>query len=297
MCAKIGEDIGSFYAKSSEGKKFENRITEDRTILSGSAMRVKFNGLTYLIENGTFDINVNKVLKKNLIVSVATLLALSTEDTNVELGIGLPINFYSSQKDTLHKMIMDNQDMRIELNGEKKRYIIKKCTVIPEAVGVYYSLSTDVLNAIGKREVLMIDVGGKTTDMCIIDYNSTIKKPATLPLGMLNLYNFIANKINADNPDLCVTIEDMKDILDNGLNVFDKELPIPFIDNIQKSMVEDIFNYIKIQYQDYQRKVIVLCGGGHILEDYFRVHIPNLIVNKDIFANAVGFKKYLSIGG
>jgi hypothetical protein len=57
---KIGADIGSYYAKSSEGIKFENRISVDDSILSGGATKVEFKGEKYLIENGVFDINVNK---------------------------------------------------------------------------------------------------------------------------------------------------------------------------------------------------------------------------------------------
>lgn len=294
---KIGGDIGSYYAKSSEGYKFENRITLDNSILSGSAMKINYNDNNYLIESGTFDINVNKVLKEHLLVSIATLLALSCNDVNVELGIGLPISFFRSQKDIMHKLIIDNQEMKIKFNGENKRFYISKCVIVPEAVGVYYSLSNEVLKLIGKREVIIIDIGGKTADMCIIDNNSTIKKPLTKPIGMLNLYNSIANRINAEHPDLCVNIEDVKDILDNGLRIFDKECPLPFVEGMCESMVRDIFNYIKIQYEDYQRKIVILCGGGYVLEKYFRVYIPNIIVNNDIFANAKGFKKYLELVG
>lgn len=297
MCAKIGEDIGSYYAKSSEGIKFENRISSDTAILSGSAMKVKYNEQNYLIENGVFNINVNKVLNENLLVSIGTLLALSCKDVNVDLGIGLPINFYQSQKEILYNMIMENQEMRLEFNGEKKVFLIKKCIVIPEAVGVYYSLSSELLTLIGKREVLMLDIGGKTTDMCIIDNNSTIKRPLTKPIGMLNLYNNIANKINADYPELCVDIEDVRDILDNGLYQFDKKYELHFLDSMYELMTKEIVNYIKIQYEDYQRKVVILCGGGFILEKFFRKYIPNIIVNNDIFANAKGFKKYLELVG
>lgn len=294
---KIGADIGSYYAKSSEGKKFENRISLDDSVLSGGAMKVDFKGERYLIENGVFDINVNKLIKENLLISIATLIGLSCSDACVDLGIGLPINFYKKQKKYLEDLIRENQEMVVTINGDKKRFLINKCVVIPEAVGVYYSLDPKFIQAIKGREVLIIDIGGKTTDTCIIDSNMTIKKPSTQTIGMLNLYNNICNAINSNYPELCVHVEDIRDILDNGLNSFDKEINIGFTDILFEKMVKQIFNFIKLQYEDYQRKIIVLCGGGFVLADRFKKYIPNIIVNNDIFANAKGFKRYVELVG
>ena len=294
---KIGADIGSYYAKSSEGKKFENRISIDDSILSGGATKVEFNGQKYLIENGVFDINVNKTIKDNLLVSIATLIGLSTSDTCIDLGIGLPVNYYKLQKTALQNLIKQNEEMSVVINGDSKRFYINKCVVIPEAVGVYYSLDAEFLKAINKREVLIVDIGGKTTDTCIIDSNMTIKNPSTQTIGMLNLYNNVSNLINANYPELCVKVEDVRDILDNGLSSFDRSIDLGFIDILFEKMVKSIFNFIKLQYEDYQRKIVILCGGGFTLADRFKNYIPNIIVNNDIYANAKGFKKYLELVG
>lgn len=293
----IGVDIGSYYAKSSEEIKFENRISIDDSVLSGGAMKVEFKEKRYLIENGVFDINVNKTLKSTLLISIATLIGLSCSDVCINLGIGLPINFYKTQKKYLEDLIRENQEMVVSINGDKKRFVINKCVVVPEAVGVYYSLDRNFLKAINKKEVLIIDIGGKTTDTCIIDSNMTIKNPSTQTFGMLNLYNNIANLINSHYPELCIRVEDIRDILDNGLNSFDNPIDLGFIEVLYDKMVREIFNFIKLQYEDYQRKIVILCGGGFVLADRFKNYIPNIIVNKDIFANAKGFKRYVGLVG
>lgn len=290
----IGVDLGNYYTKNSEGIKFESRISRDHYILSGCATKVKYKDVLYLIEAGTFNININKVFNQDTLVSLATIIGMSSDDYNIDLGVGIPINYYKSYKDVLLNMIKDEKEFVLEINGGEKRFIINKCFVIPEAVGVYYSLSKDIINDIGNREILIIDIGGKTTDMCVIDNNVTIKKPSTQPIGFLNLYNDMANLINSKYPDLCVATEDMRYILDNGLTSSGDSIDISFVYYLFDKLVDTIMNYIKLQYQDYKRKVVMLCGGGYILEDKFRKYIPNILINDDIFANAKGFKKYVA---
>ena len=288
----IGVDLGNYYIKSSEGIKFESRISKNNYVLTGKAMKVVYNNTQYLIEEGNFDININKLDKEDMLISLATIIGMSAKECNIDLGIGLPVNFYKAYKDDLIKMIRDEGDFNISINGNDIKFFINKCFVIPEGVGVYYSLSNEVLNKIN-GELLIIDIGGKTTDMCIIDNNVTIKKPVTLPIGFLNLYNDIANVINSKYPDLCVKTEDVKYILDNGLSSFGNHIDISFVNDIRNMMVYNIINNVKLQYEDYKRKTIILCGGGFSLENEFRKYIPNIIVNKDIFANAKGFKNYV----
>lgn len=295
---QIGIDIGNYYTKSSEGVKFESRITEDDSIQNGSVTSIEYNGKNYLIEEGTFDSNINKLNKGTFMISLATMLAMSTNEMNIELAIGLPVNHYATQKDKLLDLIYDNEEIVIYYKGEKRRYYISKCVIVPEAVGVYYSLPSQFLAQIKNRDVIMLDIGGKTTDTCLIDNRMLIQKPNTQPYGMIGLYNQISNAINNEYPELCVKPEEVNHILNNGLYEFDKKLNVDFIENIIDKFVADIINLVKLQYVDYQRKIVIVCGGGGaFLGERIRKYIPNAIVNSDIFANAKGFKKYLQAGG
>lgn len=297
----IGVDLGNYYTKTSDELKFESRITEDSSVLTGQANVVEYNDKKYIIENGLFDISMNKIIKHDLMVNLATALAMNEDidkDLSVRLAIGLPINHYHSQKEILKKIIMDNNQIKITYNGIKKSFLIDECEVLPESVGVYYSLSKDMIKSLEGRDVMIIDIGGKTTDTCIIDSRKSIQRPSTQPFGMLGLYNDICNAINASYPEACVKVEDVMDIINNGLYIFDKKIDINFIDTYINNFVKNIYNFIKLQYEDYQRKVIILAGGGGIfIGERLKQYIPNVIVNKDIFANAKGFKKYLDIYG
>lgn len=289
----IGVDLGNFYTKNSEGVKFESRINKNNYILSGKATRVIYKDIPYLIEAGGFNININKLDKEDILINLATIIGLSAKECNIDLGIGLPVNYYKSYKDKLLEIISNEGDFNISINGDEKKFFINRCYIIPEGVGVYYSLKKEILDKIGNRELLIIDIGGKTTDTCVIDTNVTIKKPKTSSIGFLDLYNDIANVINSKYPDLCVKTEDVKYIIDNGLNSFSDDIDISFIQEMREDMVYSIMNNIKLQYDDYKRKAVMLCGGGFSLQNEFRQYIPNLLVNDDIFANAKGFKNYV----
>lgn len=291
----IGVDVGNYYTKSSSCKMFESRITIDNSVLKGSGLVVEFHGDRYLIENGPFDISMNKAIKKNLVVSVATAIALSTDDVNINLAMGLPISQFKTQKQTLLDLMNQNREIDIKLNGKDKRIFLNTIEVLPEAVGVYYSLPLDFLNNVGNRELLIIDIGGKTVDSCIIDSHKSILNPSTRSIGMLNLYNDIKNEIDSVYPEYCVKLEDIRDVILNGITIFDEKKDMSFMEKYFDRFVEDIFNFIKLQYPDYQRKVIVLSGGGHVLGERFKKYIPTIVVNNDLFANAKGFRNFLDI--
>lgn len=295
---KIGIDIGNYYTKSSECVKFESRITEDDSIQSGSVTSVEYKGKNYLIEEGEFDSNINKLNKGTFMICLATILAMSTDESDIELAIGLPVNHHATQKDKLYDMIQDNSDIVIYHEGIRKEYYIRRCEVVPEAVGVYYSLPSQFLAQIKGRDVIMLDIGGKTTDTCLIDKRMLIQKPDTQPYGMIGLYHKIANAINKEYPELCVKPEEVKGILDNGLYQFDEEVDISFVDKIIDKFVSDIINLIQLQHVDYQRKIVIVCGGGGaVLGKKIKKYIPNAIIHSDIYANAKGFKRYLQLGG
>lgn len=297
MVSKIGIDIGNYNIKSSEGKMFEARMTEDYSIEHGSTSIVKYMGKQYLIEHGDFNINIRKIAKEDIMLNIATILAMSTSEPMVDICVGLPVSHFASQKDELIRHIEENDNIEVEYNGVTKRVVIRDVYVLPEAVGVYYSLSPGVLQVLSNKDVLIIDVGGKTVDMCVIDKRKTIQQPVTEPLGMLDIYNEIANKINADYPEACISLEDIRTVLEEGLYLIDKPVDLSFTDEIFDAFVYKVFNRVKTNYKDYQRKVVILAGGGASLADKFKKHIPNIVVNDDIFANAKGFKKFLELQG
>lgn len=295
MIRKIGVDLGNYNIKSSEAKMFESRMLEDFSIEPGTSTVIKYNKKQYLVEHGEFDINIRKVAKDDIMRNLATILAMSAEEAVVDVCVGLPVSHFESQKEDIIKHIKMNSDIEIELNGNHRKMLIRDIHVLPEAVGVYYSLSPDVLKALNNRDVLIVDIGGKTVDMCVIDKRKTIQDPMTEPIGMLDVYNEIARKVNSTNPEASLNLEEVRIALKEGLYLIDKKISLDFSDELFDKFVLKIFNRIKVTYKDYQRKIVIIAGGGSDLADKFKKHIPNLLVNHDIYANAKGFKKYLEI--
>ena len=173
-----GIDIGNSITKDEKGYSFDSKTTYIENIL-GSKYKCELNSEVYYVGEGEYDTTYRKVDKNNYIKLLFAMLSISGALKNVQLMLGLPLSQYKEDRQKLKDKIKENFFMQGALNGIEKTFIVEDIEVYPEGVA---SLSKDY-------EGILVDIGGLTTDCCMVtNINNRLKieKPISLPIGLDN---------------------------------------------------------------------------------------------------------------
>lgn len=289
----IGVDVGNYSTKTSENILFLTKTTCDKTLFE-QGTEIIYNDNTFIIGQGEFETDLDKSSKDHLMVYLLSAIALSTKDVANQVVIGLPILHFKSNKDKLKSNIMENRINTISFNGIRRQIVITDCEVFPEGVGAYYSLQEEDKDMMNGKDLVIIDIGGRTTDICLLSYENgmrTISKPLTLFVGMINIYDDFIKSTN-EKLTLNKELEDAEKILKNGLELFGVKQDLSFTRPVIKKYIDKILKELYINYPIQTEKVILTGGGSFLLGDALKAYIPNLtIMDNSIFANAYGFKR------
>lgn len=280
----IGVDIGSFATKSSKLITFNSRISSVGNIL-GNEYEFELNGETYYIEEGEHDTEYRKIKRENYLKLLFAALVLSKVDQDVELVLGLPISQFNSDKDNLIQMIEGHKFLRGYANKKRYEFFIKKVLVYPEGVGA----------AGNNYHGIIVDIGGITTDVCLIRKENgkrKIHKPESIPIGTIELYGNFISAINA-RYGLDLKYEDTERILREGLKIAGKVVDINFAKKTFYDFMDSIINKLKVDYSLSTNEVFFTGGGSILLETMINKKIPHAAVSKDgIFDNAKAYERF-----
>lgn len=116
----LGVDLGNYATKTSEGVSFLSKVSKVGNILKNS-IELQIDKNIYYIEEGEFDTEYRKVQKQNLRELFITAVALSTDDIENQIVVGLPLSQYKQDKELLKDILIKERIMYISLNGIDKR--------------------------------------------------------------------------------------------------------------------------------------------------------------------------------
>lgn len=291
----IGIDLGNATVKTHTKFIIPNLITQKNTVITNEDDEIITIGAEeYVVGRGKYDTEFNKLEKERLMLMLYYTIIKNTNDIGNIVCIGLPINQYKNQKDTLKNYILNNRMCNIELNGKERKVIIEDVMVFSEGLSIFYSLNNSIISTIGNKNVVLIDVGGRTTDVCelaIVNGKRKASKYMTISLGVLNIYS---NLISAINEKYCTELKlEQADLIWNeGFYYNGIKQDLNFVKPILKNIIDELFKEININF-DLKTTVPLLAGGGGIiLEPYFKKRYPHtILVNEPIFGNAIGYYK------
>lgn len=230
-------------------------------------------------------------MKENTLPLLYSALALSSKDEQCfQVVLGLPIQQYKNNKAELIKLVEENRAKTVEVNGKKRDIFITDITIAPEGASAYYNLSKENKRSIGKKQLVIVDIGGRTTDVCLFK-DKQIKQYKTIPGGMLNIYNDIVTTINevySQNFDL----EDGEEVLREGLFLDGEDKDVSFIKTILKRQFDSIFKDLQLNFNVDKGYLLLTGGGASTFKKAFRKRLNNVIVSEDnVFDNVKGFVK------
>lgn len=220
------------------------------------------------------------------------------------LVVGLPVNFYASQKQTLIDKLQGKHTVKLyKINGSiahTVEFTLDEILVLPQGYGSYLSYALD---RDGKKvadrivPTAVIDGGEKTIDIVAADgrYIHTVSK--SIPSSLDAVYHDLQREIDAKYDDYLErsTIEQYirsktPYITPNGEAVDLEEMR----KQVLEKHLPEIINRIQMTVRAMRpQKVLVAGGSGDMLYDGIKQVFPTAEkVESMIFSNAVGYFRY-----
>lgn len=281
---KLGIDVGNSTTCVSSGVVFNSKVAKINRELSEDE-RIQLFDEKYYLEQGKFDSEYRKVKKPSYIKLLfgAMCKAVREDREEIELGIGLPLNQFKEDAEALRERIEENRILQGIYRGRTREFFISKVNVYPEGV-----LATPQ-----GFEGVLVDIGGRTTDVCLIqqkDGKKKILKPNSISSGVINLQTEFINLINS-RYGLNLTINDFDRVLKNGLEIYGKQQDISFAIDVFKIFLEDLLVEINQEYNLKINKACFLGGGSILLKNPILNRVKNAIVIEDICCNAKAYRE------
>jgi plasmid segregation protein ParM len=291
---KIGIDIGNYQIKTSENIIFDSKVTTEK-FFGTDADKLTISNKTYYLGEGNLEIESRKFDKENFLPLLLGAICKSTDADAIDLALGLPIIQFKN-KDTRAELInmLQGNSYKVVYNNIGSTKFIRSVQVFPEGISGYlYLKNQGLLNDVGYRDSILIDVGGKTTDIALIK-NNKATLPTSVNVGTIDIYYSIAKALRERYYDAKIDVEKIQDYLDKGFYYKGEKQDITFAINTTKVLFKQIYDELKINYSIETEAVVVMGGGAKILGSAFKKNIPGIIImeniDRDIFSNAKGYK-------
>jgi plasmid segregation protein ParM len=230
-----GLDIGHATLVSETGIILDSKITTVEPLTK--ADKLTYNDKSLWLGIGKYDSEYNKVKKINYLDFLFGLLALTTNTMHNKICVGLPLSQYREYWEELRQLILKNNTRVLTINGVEKVIIIDDVYVAPEGV----------VSVKDNYDGIIVDIGGRTTDAALIvtEFGKRkIKRPISIPLGTIDLYTDLINKVNSKH-GLNLDIDYAPRILKDGLTIKGKKENIDFALEMYKEFTSTLIAIYK----------------------------------------------------
>lgn len=258
-----------------------------------------YEGKTYIIGEGATVIAKDKTDNIATKLFVLNMLCKHMENSYSEhfkVYLTAPPMTYSAQKDALPQYLLGAY--KVNHNGKNKEIYIDSVTVYPETIMAYIANNPSSF----KRPVLVIDVGGLTTNVAYIK-NGVYSKDTIISFanGMYHIEDAVCDYLNDEYWNLDLDSSKMFEFLQHGIYIGDgKENIIETkkegIDNIFSGFVDNIYRKIAIKkWSPDMCDILVTGGGGKALFEVIKKQYPHAKLSNDpIFDNLNGMLTFIS---
>lgn len=299
----LGIDFGAVNCKSSTGIVIPSKTKKIESLI-GNEEYIEIDEKRYVFGIGEYEVDKDvKFQQSHFLPLLFATICKSTTDINNNVMLGLPLQHYKDYKKDLKELMQNNsnKEVTIKLHGKeavKRRIILDNIDVFPEGLAILYSLNNEELSKFNNRDMLIVDIGGSTTDVALLEgngLNREVVKTHSVSYGMHNIYNEIKSYIKDNTKDKNISLEKCERILDKTFihSVDGVDTDLKFLDDILLEGTSKILKDIKLEFgNDFKSANMLVCGGGskHLYK-YLKAVQPNAIKVESITANAEGYKK------
>lgn len=287
---KIGIDIGNYNVKTSEGILFKSCVAD--SIEYGNKFdKLIYKDEIYYLGTGKLEIDYRKFDKENYTPLLLGAICKSSNHIENDLGLGLPIKQYKNCKNELISMLTGTEHDVI-FNDIKRKINIMDVSVFPESVAGIIANYDKLMIKVGNRDIISVDIGGKTTDIALIR-NKKVIKSSQVNVGTIDIYNCIKIALEEKYFDVKVNLDNVEKYLDYGFIYKNEKQDIKFAIKSCNDLFKEIYTELNLNYPIQEGATVLQGGGAELLGSVFKKKIDGLIIEKDLFANAKGYKMLL----
>lgn len=274
-------DLGNYNVKgiNLEGKKisFKSNVSRDYEAYPDGFNYINIDGEYTFFEKGNFSKEYIKT-KKDYIAQLLYAISKLNEDKDLietNLTLLLPIAEMEHNKKYVEDLRGKEFNFTVKTSKKSiKKIKIKDLFVVPEGYASYFTLE----DAIKKSNVLILDIGGRTTNLVAMD-NGKPQVLNTYKIGVLDFYLKLKN-VNADKE---YKLEDIEKAINKGdIKVSRKHLA---------AFTNDIINEVSINVNlNHYNNVIFTGGGSLIIEDVIKENLPKqcILAKEPLYTNIKG---------
>ena len=286
----LGIDIGNYNVKTSEGVIFKSAVSEN--IEYGNKFdKIEIDSKTYYLGTGRLEIDYRKFDKDNYIPLLLGAICKSSNSIENKIGLGLPIKQYKVVKDELISKLI-NKTYDVTFNDIRRRIKITDVQVFPESVAGIITHFNSTLFNVKHKDIVSIDIGGKTTDIALIR-NKKVIQSSQINTGTIDIYNCIKNSLEAKYFDVKLNLDDIEGYMNNGFYYKGERQNISFAIKDCNDLFKEIYTELNLNYPINTSVVVFQGGGTDLLHSVLSKKISNIIKIDDLFANAKGYKSLL----
>ena len=293
----IGSDMGNITSVAVGEVEVieESRLkeTEDQDILKDSVF--DFDGEKFTLNEGDFENNPYKHEKLNFDKLLYLTLYKASPDSINNVCFSIPAKQFRNKEivNNFYEVINNNRIHTV--NG--RTIIINKVNIIPEGYGIKaLGILEENENLLENAPVLVIDIGGETTDLILFDKNHVFSDGRNVRYGLLKLYEK-AGQYLEDKYGLELTIAEAKDYFNGDTILLDDP---DNKDNYRNDLIlkafKEILNKILRYFPNMKQYNLIICGGGaELMYPLFKRFYPQSILVDDIAVNARGNKEIADV--
>ena len=284
---KLGIDIGNYNVNTSENIMFKACISNHKEFGS-YCDKLVYEGKAHYIGEGKLEIDYRKFDKSNYLPLLLAAICKSCTHEEVEIGVGLPLTQYKENRNELTNML-NSKEFKVEFNGVSRRVKIVKATVFPEGIASYVSSNEKLKGFVQGRDVVVVDIGGGTTDISLIRGRKALKS-TSINKGTIDIYNAIKIALEEKYFDINISIDNIQMYIDRGFWYKGEKQDIKKKKKRSNDIFKEIYNELKLNYPINTEAVVLAGGGSDLLLKVFKNKINSIAVDDDLYANAKGFK-------
>jgi plasmid segregation protein ParM len=289
-----GIDIGFGFTKATDGKEFivfksivgeasdmlfrldllENDLTggfhitlDGQNYFVGDLAEQQSNVRLFTLDQEKFVSDFTKLF------ALTALGHLADDYAMINVVSGLPVGFYKDYHQRLAQILTDSHEITFQGPDESaqlKRIKIGEIRIIPQPLGSVLNLLMDEKGKItnmdlAKQKVGVVDIGFRTTDLCIFDRLQYVERGSTTTdTGMAKGFSIIARKLK-EECGVNVELYRMYNAMEAGsIKIRGKDINISKLrDKVYANTARTIAaDMDRLWSDDWDMDAIVITGGG-----------------------------------
>lgn len=337
MLEYVSVDVGYGFvkAKSSSGKTVcfpsvvgngRNRglaslLNSNEGKIDLSQLHIRIDGTDYYLgdmairdsENSTRIFERERFRNENTLILLhsAIQMVVSPKCNAVVLSTGLPLEYFKSQQNDFKETLM-KKSLEVEwIEGMPKatrKIRIVQSIILPQGMASFYAILMNSENKINYpdltegSEIAVIDVGYRTTDVCVAQMQSSIAFKPIIPLsntidsGVVNLIQNIKSDYHELTGGAALDDSKAERIIERGYITF-RGKKLDFKNTVKKDIekvTDSILDKLSTLWKDRSDtfdKIFVVGGGGRLFKEFLQNKFNNqlIYIEQSQFANATGY--------